>query len=325
MRTVLVTGASSGLGLALSRQLIAAQTKGRDYRLVLTARARSLRRFAEAGITESDRLWLRPLDVTDAAQRRAVIEEVDDRWGGVDVLVNNAGVSYCAVVEHVRESERLAQMDVNFRSPMEMARHVLPTMRQKRAGRIINISSVGGMMAMPTMAVYSASKFALEGATEALWYEVKPWNIKVTLVEPGFIHSRSFERVQFTQLSARSIQSTQDPYHAHYENMAPFIGRTMNRAIATPEKLATKIIKVINRKNPPLRVPATIDAWVFAMLRRFLPRRLYHAVLYRSLPQIRQWGAPPALGPDRDASVTVQDSEHLTPSLISSSLHRSGQ
>jgi NAD(P)-dependent dehydrogenase (short-subunit alcohol dehydrogenase family) len=170
----------------------------------LTARAESLSRFAEAGIVESARVLLRPLDVTADDERRALIDEIENRCGGVDALINNAGVAYRSVVEHVTEQERLEQMGINFRSPMEMARLVLPSMRRKRAGRIINVSSVGGMMAMPTMSVYSASKFALEGATEALYYEVRPWNIRVSLIEPGFIHSTSFQKVHYTSLGFRS-------------------------------------------------------------------------------------------------------------------------
>ncbi len=113
--------------------------------------------------------------------------------GGVDVLINNAGVAYRSVVEHVSERERLQQMGINFRAPMELTRLVLPYMRSRRAGRIINVSSMGGMMAMPTMAVYSASKFALEGATESLYYEVKPWGEDYGASKPastGPRHSR---------------------------------------------------------------------------------------------------------------------------------------
>ncbi|MCG8420123.1 MAG: SDR family NAD(P)-dependent oxidoreductase [Proteobacteria bacterium] len=293
MRTVLVTGASAGLGLALARLLV----DHTDYRVILTARTRSLDRFTRAGIVASERVWLRGMDVVDPTQRRLVVEEANDRWGGVDIVVNNAGVSYRSVVEHVNDRERLAQMDVNFRSPMELIRLTLPRMREKRWGRIINISSVSGMMAMPTMAVYSASKFALEGATESLWYEVRPWNIKVTLVQPGFINSNSFQRVHLTELSARSVASEVDPYHAHYHHMAPFIERTMGRAFATPDRVARKILRIMQRKNPPLRVAATIDAWLFFMLRRFLPRKIYHYVLYRALPNVDEWGPPKTLAP----------------------------
>jgi short-subunit dehydrogenase len=103
-------------------------------------------------------------------------------------------------VEHADIDERHAQHEVNYHGPMELVRLVLPTMREKRRGRIINVSSVSGMVAMPTMASYAASKFALEGATEALWYEVRPFKIRVSLVQPGFIRSSSFQNTRLTRL-----------------------------------------------------------------------------------------------------------------------------
>jgi NAD(P)-dependent dehydrogenase (short-subunit alcohol dehydrogenase family) len=288
-RTVLVTGASTGLGLALARRLVATT----PHRLVLTARAPSLARFVAAGLVEGPRLRLRALDVTSAAERRAVIEEIDETWGGVDVLVNNAGLAYRSVLEHVTEREFLDQMEVNYVGPVELTRLVLPAMRRRRAGRILNVSSVSGMMAMPTMAIYSASKFALEGATEALYYEVRPWNIHVTLVQPGFIRSPSFQNVRLTVASRHSVDDLADAYHAHYEHMTPFIARLMRWARATPESIARRIVRVMHRRRPPLRVPVTLDARIFSWLRRWLPRPLYHAVLYRSLPGVRRWGRPP--------------------------------
>ena len=286
MRTVLITGASSGVGLALAELL----RNRRQYRLVLTARESSLPRFSSAGFVESECIHLRRLDVTDADQRRALVGEATRAWGGVDVLVNNAGVAYRSVVEHVTEEERLEQMAINFRGPMELARLVLPGMRAKGHGRILNVSSVGGMMAMPTMAVYSASKFALEGSTEALYYEVRPFGIRVSLIEPGFIHSSSFENTHYTSLSASAEADPGNPYYEHYRNMAPFIERTMGLSLATPEKVARRILHTLQRRRPPLRVAGTPDAVIFDLLRRFLPRRLYHAMLYRSLPGIRTWG-----------------------------------
>ena len=284
-KVVLLTGASSGLGLALARLLL-----GTDYRLILTARSDSMGRFAAGGISESGRVWLRPLNTTHDAERRQVIAEAARHWGGVDILVNNAGTAYRGVVEHVNDAERQAQLDVNFRAPMELIRLVLPHMRAQRRGRILNISSVGGMMAMPTMGIYSASKFALEGMTESLWYEVRPWNIKVSLVQPGFIRSRSFERTRYTELSEPAARRSDDPYFAHYQHMTRFIAKCMERATATPEDVARVVLKTIRQRNPPLRVAGTLDARVFGLLRRWLPRRLYHALLYRGLPHVRDWG-----------------------------------
>jgi NAD(P)-dependent dehydrogenase (short-subunit alcohol dehydrogenase family) len=286
-RVIVVTGASTGLGLAIARRLIASD---RDDVMILTARETSLPRFAEAGIAASDRVVLRALDVTDASQRHAVIDEANDRWGGVDVLVNNAGVMYRAVLEHLEDEERLAQMDVNCLAPLDLCRLVLPRMRARRTGRIINVSSVSGMMAMPTMAGYSASKFALEGATEALYYEVRPWNIKVTLVQPGFIHSDAYQAVVYTHASSDARDDLHAAYHAHYEHMSPFIARLMRWSRATPEKVARTVVRTMNRRRPPLRVAGTLDALLFAALRRLVPRRLYHALLYRALPEVRRWG-----------------------------------
>ena len=156
MKVVLVTGASSGIGLALVKRLRAG-----DYRVVATAPDRSVDKLASEGIADDECCMVRPLDVTEASQREEVVGEVDNKWGGVDILINNAGISYRAVIEHSSEAEDLLQFRTNFFGPMALIRLVLPHMREQRWGRIINISSVGGMMAMATMGAYSASKFAL--------------------------------------------------------------------------------------------------------------------------------------------------------------------
>ncbi|MFN0066898.1 MAG: SDR family NAD(P)-dependent oxidoreductase [Limisphaerales bacterium] len=283
---VLLTGATTGIGLALARLLAAEES----FHLILTAREASLGRLAEAGFREGPHVWLRALDVTRDDQRRHVVAEAGRLLGGVDVLVNNAGVTFRSVLEHVNEREWLEQMRVNFRGPAELARLCLPWMRERRRGRILGVSSVGGMMAMPTMALYSASKFALEGAFEALWYEVRPWNIRVSLVQPGFVHSDGFTHTLYTAQARHGEQEVRDPYHAHYEQMAAFIARWMGRAPGTPESVARVIRRVMRMRRPPLRVPATPEAHLFGWLRRWAPRGLYHALLYRLLPEVRVWG-----------------------------------
>lgn len=285
-RVVLITGASTGLGLALTKELLASG----QFHVIATARKSSLHRFASLGLFENENLWIRPLNVLSKSERDGVIIEATEKLGGIDVLVNNAGYCLRGVVEQVNETERLKQVDTNFRAPMALIRGVLPHMRKKRAGHIINISSVGGMMAMPTMSIYSASKFALEGATEALWYEVRPWNIKVCLIQPGFINSDSFKNVELTRESRKSIQDKNNPYYYHYNSMAPFIAKLMRLSPTTPEEIAKKIHGVINSNHPPLRVPVTVDAYVFDFLRKWLPRNLYHALMYYSLPRIFRWG-----------------------------------
>ena len=283
---VLITGASAGLGLEIARKVIASK----QYRVVLTARPNSIERFADEGIFESDDILLRPLDITSADMRTNLIDEINQNYNGVDILINNAGFTFRAVVEDVSEEDRLLQMNTNFRSPMELTRLCLPSMRQKRKGKIINISSMGGQMAMPTMAVYSASKYALEGATESLWYELKPWNIKVTLVQPGFINSKGFEKVKKTDLSKLSSEETDSPYYQHYVNMENFIEKIMRLTPSTSHTVARKVLKVMKANNPPLRVAGTIDAVFFKLMKTFIPQRIYHWILYRCLPNINKWG-----------------------------------
>jgi short-subunit dehydrogenase len=285
--TILVTGASTGVGLELTKLLLET-----EHRLVLTARQSSLARFEEAGVREGPRVMLRALDVRNAQQRASVVAAVSERWGGVDVLVNNAGTSVRSVVEHVSEPEAFAQLGANFFGPMALTSLVLPYMREQRFGRIINVSSVGGMTAMPTMSVYSASKFALEGASEALWYEVRPWGIHVSLVRPGFINSDGFKKVRFSALGKASMHDAEDAYHAHYSNMSELVEGLMTLTFHTAHDVAETILRTIHRKNPGLWVAATWDAYVFELLRRLLPSRVYSWFLYAGLPRIWEWGPP---------------------------------
>jgi len=285
LKTVLITGASTGIGLELVRLLL----EKKNYRVIATARMSSLSRFKEAGLEESENLLLRPLDVCHYEEGSRLIAEIDQKWGGVDILINNAAVIYRSVVEHMNTKDESYHLQVNFLGAMHLIREVLPSMRAKRAGHIINISSVGGMMAMPTMSSYSASKFALEGASESLWYELRPWGIKVTLIQPGFINSAGFMHVQMTEKGKVATQDPHDPYHADYKHMSAFVGKLMMHSPHSAQSVAQRVLKTMERKNPPLRVSGTIDALFFALLRRLMPRSLYHWFLYRNLPHIKEW------------------------------------
>lgn len=287
-QVVFLTGASTGLGLAVARLLL-----GSPHRLVLTARAASLPRFEAEDIRGSDRVLLLPLDVEREAERHDAVAFALERFGRIDVLINNAGITYRTVLEHASREAVDEIFTVNFGAVLDLMRLVLPGMRERRQGRIVNISSVGGMVAMPTLSLYSASKFALEGATEALWYEVRPFGIHVTLVQPGFVHSDSFRHTRYTASSRQALRDPADPYHAHYTRMDALIARLMGLSPTTTARVARTIVRVIGMRRPPLRVAATLDAHVFALLRRFLPRGFYHRFLYDRLPGVGDWGAPP--------------------------------
>lgn len=285
-KVILITGSSSGLGLAIAKRLM----KNPDTFLVLTSRESSQMKFMQEFIYESEKVWIRKLDVTNQPQIYDLIKEINQKLGGVDILINNAGITDRSAVEESTKSYRQQQLDVNYLAPFEIISQVLSLMRKKRRGQIINVSSAGGFMAMPTMSSYSASKFALEGATESLWYEMKPWNVRVTLVIPGFINSEGFAHTTESAKCAESIADLESSYHQHYVCMKSFIKKRMLSSRGSNEKIADKVAKIIADGNPPLRAFVTFDAWLLHTFRKMSPSRLYFFVMYHLLPNIKRWG-----------------------------------
>lgn len=285
LQVILLTGASVGLGLAIARIL----REEPDTHLILTARRSSLDRFSEVGIMASDRVWIRELDVTSASQREAIVSEAEDKLGGIDVLINNAGITYRTTAEYATELELSHQMAVNYEGPMALCQLVLPGMRRRRSGRIIQISSAGGLVSMPTMGLYSASKFALEAASEAMHYEVRPFGIRVSLILPGFIHSKSYLQSIVGKKTLAATEDVDDPYHPHFTNMNRFIERWMRIARASPESVARKVVKTMGRSRPSLRVLASVDARFLWWFRRFSPHVFNIWLTYRLLPGRKRW------------------------------------
>ena len=282
-RNVLITGCSTGIGRRLLDEFCR-----EEFRVFATVREPTLDAFRATLEGRYCEIIPYTLDVTDHDNGTQVVRDIESKYGSVDILINNAAISYRTVVEEMSDPDEAIQMATNYMGPMHLIRMVLPGMRKKKCGHIINISSVGGMMAMPTMSAYSASKFALEGASESLWYEVRPFGIQVTLVRPGFIKSNAFRKVRHGE--GINTRNKHGAYYHHYYHMSGFIEKLMLRTPCTPESAAHMIYKVSCMKNPPLRVAGTPDARFFYYLRRMLPRRFYHWLLYRSLPGIKTWG-----------------------------------
>ena len=180
-QTVLVTGASSGIG-----QVIAQLLTERGYTVYGTSRK-------PTGT-------LVPLDVRSDDSVRACL----DRVGKIDVLVNNAGYTLMGSAEETSIEEAKGQLETNFFGVVRMVNAVLPAMRKAGAGKIINVGSLAGITAIPFGAFYTASKFALEGYSEALWHELRPLGINVTLIEPGFVHTPIGEK---TQIAAKPLSA----------------------------------------------------------------------------------------------------------------------
>lgn len=281
---ILITGCSSGIGLELAKLF----SQYPNYRTVITTREHAIEKLKQT-FPENEHVMIHELDITSRISRNAVIARVIAKWGGVDILVNNAGVSYRSVIEHMTTEDEAVQMATNYLGPMALIRAVLPSMREKGRGKFINISSVSGMLAMPTMASYSASKAALEGASEALWYEMRPFGIDVSLIQPGFVHSESFRNVRYTE-KGRASEQGRDAYTEFYHHMKPFVEKLMGFSRTSPEKIARLVLDVVQTERPPLWIPASFDAEFFYYLRRLLPRRILHPFLYRCLPGVKNWG-----------------------------------
>lgn len=172
----LVTGCSTGFGRELATQLLRQKSQ-----VVVTARdPADLAEFEHS----SDALILK-LDVTDPVQVTAAVAAAEERFGHIDVLVNNAGIGYFAAVEEGEDAEIRRMFDINVFGMGAMIQAVLPGMRNRRQGFIVNVSSIGGLRSFPAIGWYNATKFAVEGLSEALWQEVEPLGIRVMLVEPS--------------------------------------------------------------------------------------------------------------------------------------------
>ncbi|QLY26003.1 SDR family oxidoreductase [Bdellovibrio sp. KM01] len=283
-KVILITGCSSGLGKAIAEKMI----RSDRYRVVVTARAPSFEKLASI-FPENDNTMLLPLDVTQDGEISAVVNEICRRWERIDVLINNAGVCFRSVVEHMDVSAEDLQMRTNFFGPVNLMKSVLPIMREQRKGHIVNVSSVSGMVSMPTMASYSASKHALEGVSEALWYECRPYGIHVSIVQPGFINSASFKNVILSP-KARLSYELRGPHSEYYDSMAPFIEKLMGYSFSRPEAVANRIIRLIEKSNPPLRTKVTLDAIIFGVLRRMIPGSWFHKLMFYFLPESKRWG-----------------------------------
>ena len=177
-RVWFITGCSTGFGRELARALIE-----RGTRTVVTARdPNAVKDLVEGHLDHAIAL---PLDVTDAAQVEHATRQAEERFGRIDVLVNNAGIGYFGAIEESDEAEVRRMFEINFWGLSRMTRAVLPGMRRRRAGHIVNIASIGGIRAFPAVGYYNATKFAVVGFSEALSLETAPLGIRVTVVEPS--------------------------------------------------------------------------------------------------------------------------------------------
>jgi NAD(P)-dependent dehydrogenase (short-subunit alcohol dehydrogenase family) len=250
-RVVLVTGASSGIGLACATHLA-----GRGFRVYGTSR--------RAGAGQAGSFVMLTADVTDDGSVEQAVAAVLEREGRLDIVVNNAGMCIVGPVENTPIEEAKRQLEVNFFGAFRVCRAVLPAMRSQRGGYIVNISSIAGFTAIPYQAVYSASKFALEGLSESLRMEVRPFGVKVVIIEPGD------HKTAITENRTEMVGGTD----AYSESFRAALARTVHdeQSGPGPEQVARLLHRIVNIRNPRLRytiAPVTQRATVW--LKRLLP------------------------------------------------------
>ena len=236
----LITGCSTGFGREIAREVLAA-----GHSAVVTARrSEAVRDLADEF---GDRALAVALDVTDADQIADAVSAAENAFGGVDVLVNNAGHGYLSAVEEGEDAEVRQLFDVNYFGAVNMIKAVLPAMRARGSGHIVNISSMTGLVANPPNAYYSSTKFALEAVTEALATEVRPLGIKVTAIEPGAFR---------TDWATRSMKESGTPIAAYTDVAArkDLIKQFADHLPGDPKKVAEAVLMVTELDDPPLRL-----------------------------------------------------------------------
>ena len=259
---ILVTGCSSGIGRATALEAAA-----RGHRVYATARRpESLRDLEKAGLRALG------LDVTDAGAIRDAVASLLGEAGAIDALVNNAGYGQYGAVEDVAAEEWREQFDVNLFGAVEMTRAVLPAMREKRRGTIVNVSSVAGKIAIPFAAPYSASKHALEAVSDALRVEVSPFGIRVAVVEAGPIETRFADRAR---RSVDRILKGAGPYSAFYPGVERAAETDFQAGKLPPEAVARIVLDAIESDRPKTRYRVTRMARALIPLRRFLSDRFF--------------------------------------------------
>ncbi|ABB11290.1 oxidoreductase [Burkholderia lata] len=243
-----ITGASSGFGRALAEAVLAAG----DNAVLAARRGDALDAIVGR---HGDRALAVSMDVTNADARQRAVRAALERFGRVDVLANIAGRGSCGAAEEFSGEQLREQLELNFIAPVELTREVLPHMRARGTGHILNLTSIAGLAPIPACALYCAAKFALEGWSETLHQEVGPLGIRVTIVEPGGF------RTEFNGAAIMRPGQTIDAYRPTVEPILQFLESESGRQPGDPDKAARLMIEAVNSDTPPLRLMLGADAY----------------------------------------------------------------
>lgn len=251
-QVAIITGCSSGIGYETS--ILLAKNGFKTYATMRnTDKGNKLKEIAEK---ENVNLKIIKLDVTDDHSIKNAINEIVQETNRIDVLVNNAGNNIAGAVEDLSIEEFKEQFETNFFGLIRVTKEVLPIMRKQRMGIIVNVSSIVGKMAIPLNSAYVSSKFAVEGFSESIRYELEDFGIKVILIEPGVIKSNFYEN---TKMSKNSLMDPNSPYHSIAQKIFDAFLPMLQYAFPT-KKVADVILEAVTSDNPEIRYVVGDDA-----------------------------------------------------------------
>jgi short-subunit dehydrogenase len=257
-KIILITGISSGLGKQTAQRL--------------AERGHSVYGTVRKECETCKLVNVLKMDLTDNESINKAVKTVVEKEGRIDVLINNAGMHTGGPIETTPLENIRLQMDTNFIGMVQLTNSVLPIMRKQGGGIIINISSLGGLIGLPFQAFYSASKFAIEGFSEALRMEVRGFNIKVVVVNPGDFHTNN-------SANRRNFLAPAGPYQNQFEKSLAIIEKDESGGWE-PEILARKIVKIVESRNPGQRyIIASFEQKLALILKRILPGKLFMKIL----------------------------------------------
>jgi NAD(P)-dependent dehydrogenase (short-subunit alcohol dehydrogenase family) len=268
-KSVLITGCSSGIGLCLAQGL-----QQRGHRVFATAR-----QLRDVAALQAKGLEALHLDLADSASIQAATAEALRRGGGLDALINNGAYGQPGAVEDLSRAALRDQFETNLFGAVELTNLVIPAMRARGRGRIIQISSLLGLAAMPYRGAYNASKFALEGITDTLRLELTGSGIRVSLIEPGPINSRF--RANSLAVFRRTIDAEHSAHRDYYRGVLQRLEKPGPASSFTlpPEAVLAKVIHALENPRSKIRYYVTFPTYLFAALRRLLPYSLLDRVL----------------------------------------------
>ncbi len=279
-RVVLITGCSSGFGYLAS--LTFARSGDRVIATMRNIEGDAAKMLSEKAKTEQLDITIQKLDVTKQEEIDSIVKFVQFKYGRIDVLVNNAGFGFLGPIMDFSIDEIKEQFETNLFGTFRVIKAITPMMVQQKSGMIINLSSINGLMSFPFFGVYSSSKFALETLTEALRFELNPFNVKVALVEPGSFLTEFANKKKNPQASKSEdspLNNISKNFFEKYEQAGNYAKNSFLQKLLNPQRVVHRIYSISKQNNPRLHHIIGYDAHLYYWGRKILPRFIWEKLI----------------------------------------------